>query len=30
MRERLKAALDAAEVQAPPLGPFGGPVGGPP
>jgi small conductance mechanosensitive channel len=30
MRERLKAALDAAGVQAPPLGPFGGPVGGPP
>ncbi|HET7822283.1 MAG TPA: mechanosensitive ion channel family protein [Ornithinibacter sp.] len=29
MRERLKAALDAAEVKAPPLGPFGGPVGGP-
>ena len=30
MRERLKAALDAADVKAPPLGPFGGPVGGPP
>ena len=30
MRERLKAALDAAGVKAPPLGPFGGPVGGPP
>ena len=30
LRERLKAALDSAEVQAPPLGPFGGPVGGPP
>jgi small conductance mechanosensitive channel len=30
LRERLKAALDAAEVKAPPLGPFGGPVGGPP
>jgi moderate conductance mechanosensitive channel len=29
MRERLKAALDAADVKAPPLGPFGGPVGGP-
>jgi small conductance mechanosensitive channel len=29
MRERLKAALDAAGVQAPPLGTFGGPVGGP-
>jgi moderate conductance mechanosensitive channel len=29
MRERLKAALDAAEVKAPPLGPFGGPVAGP-
>ena len=29
MRERLKAALDAAGVKAPPLGPFGGPVGGP-
>jgi len=26
LRERLKAALDAAEVQAPPLGPFGGPA----
>jgi len=30
MRERLKAALDAADVKAAPLGPFGGPVGGPP
>ncbi|HET9022474.1 MAG TPA: mechanosensitive ion channel family protein [Ornithinibacter sp.] len=30
MRERLKAALDAADVKAPPVGPFGGPVGGPP
>ncbi len=30
LRERLKAALDAAGVEAPPLGPFGGPVGGPP
>ena len=30
MRERLKAALDAADVKAPPLGQFGGPVGGPP
>ena len=29
MRERLKAALDAADVKAPPLGPFGGPVAGP-
>jgi small-conductance mechanosensitive channel len=29
MRERLKAALDAADVKAP-LGRFGGPVGGPP
>ena len=26
LRERLKKALDAAEVMAPPLGPFGGPV----
>ena len=30
MRERLKAALDTAGVKAPPLGTFGGPVGGPP
>jgi small conductance mechanosensitive channel len=30
MRERIKSALDAAGVQAPPLTPFGGPVGGPP
>lgn len=30
LRERLKAALDAAGVKAPPLGQFGGPVGGPP
>ena len=30
MRERLKVALDAADVKAPPVGPFGGPVGGPP
>ncbi len=29
LRERLKTALDAAEVMAPPLGPFGGPGGGP-
>ena len=29
MRERLKAALDAADVKAPPLSPFGGPVAGP-
>jgi len=29
LRERLKAALDAAEVQAPPLAPFGGPGGAP-
>ena len=30
LRERLKKALDAAEVMAPPLSPFGGPVGGTP
>ena len=30
LRERLKAALDAADVKAPPIGPFGGPLGGPP
>ena len=30
MRERIKSALDAAGVKAPPLSPFGGPVGGPP
>ena len=29
LRERLKAALDEAGVQAPPLSAFGGPVGGP-
>jgi moderate conductance mechanosensitive channel len=30
LRERLKKALDAAEVMAPPLTPFGGPAGGTP
>ena len=30
MRERLKAALDAADVKAPPLSPFPGPAGGAP
>ena len=30
LRERIKNALDAAGVQAPPLSPFGGPVGGAP
>ncbi|WP_392545056.1 mechanosensitive ion channel family protein [Oryzobacter telluris] len=30
LRERIKNALDAADVKAPPLGPFGGPVGSPP
>jgi small-conductance mechanosensitive channel len=30
LRERLKSALDAANVKAPPIGPFGGPLGGPP
>ena len=29
LRERIKRALDAAGVKAPPLGPFGGPVTGP-
>ena len=28
LRERIKAALDAAGVKAPPVAPFGGPVGG--
>ena len=30
LRERIKEALDTAGVQAPPLGPLSGPVGGPP
>ena len=30
LRERIKQALDAAGVEAPPPSPFGGPVGGPP
>jgi small-conductance mechanosensitive channel len=30
LRERIKQALDAAGVKAPPLAAFGGPVGGPP
>ncbi|HET6967025.1 MAG TPA: mechanosensitive ion channel domain-containing protein [Ornithinibacter sp.] len=30
LRERIKNALDAAGVKAPPLSPLGGPVGGPP
>ena len=30
LRERIKNALDAAGVKAPPPSPFGGPVGGPP
>ena len=28
LRERIKTALDAAGVKAPPVAPFGGPVGG--